>query len=769
MVPGGRAGMTSGAPHPDSSRAPVPPVRGASANGSARVPDGALRAAIEAYHRHSPLAAIEWCPDRTVRSWNPAAERIFGYAAAELEGVDVFPLIVHEDSRPHVDRIWAALLADTGGRASINTNVTKAGRVIQCRWHNAPLKDESGRVVGVTSFVEDITDRVRAHRAAIETNERLQRVIEKLPVIVWALDEEFRPLLWNEHAEIVTGYKASEIIGHADFLSVVHDEAEKARFLRLWEDLNFGDFDEIELATACADGAVRRILLSNIAARCPIPGWSAWGIGLDVTDRFRAFEALRQSEQQFRDIMQSVDLAGLVVNKQGRVTFCNEAFNRLSHLAGAEVLGRDWAELVGAHVGSAPVIPVGGTSEEVAFPTRLEGVLTTADGEERTLTWTRSLLRGADGEVSGAVALGLDVTDHRRAESELAAYRDQLEELVEQRTAALAESERRLHDAERLSSLGRVAAGLNHDLGNVLLPVRCHLDTLIAADLDERCREAVQAVAHGFGLLEHLGEGLGLVGATSDPSRAAQARSVALLDPHDWWADARALLERVVPPGVAFDARLDDDMPSVRVPPHHLTRAVMNLLVNSVEALSGDAPGGGRVAFRAGVDPGSGHAEFRVEDNGSGVPDDVRRRAAEPFYSTKPRSLSTGLGLSIVNAIASMAGGAFEIGNRPGGGAAAVIRLPSGEHEPSGAVRIALAVGDQRLRAACVEFVDMMGAVVAEPGDADALLAGPGDPAAGEGRSMVPTVRLASGATTRGIQGAVREAIRRGQGRRGQP
>lgn len=743
--------MTNGEEQDQSNDQHARPLRAVADTGPAIPPP--MRDAIAAYLRHSPLAAIEWRTDRTIRFWNPAAERLFGYSAVELAGTDVFPLIVQEESRLHVDRIWAALLADTGGRSSINTNITKNGRVIQCRWHNSPLKDESGKVVGVASFVEDITDRVQAHRAAVETTERLQRVIENLPVIVWAIDASGAPILWNESAERITGYPRAHVIGNTEVAEMLGLSSEQ------------GDYKHDNRELVCADGAVRRVEWSNIAGRCPVPGWKAWGVGIDVTARHRAFDALERSERHFRDIIRSVGLAGLVVDGRGRITFMNDAFLRVTRRTEREMMGRDWAEIVGPAVGRTPVSPVGGTSEAVAFPTRIESILLTADGEERTLTWTRSLLRGPDGEVSGAVALGLDVTDHRRAEGELAAYRDQLEVLVEERTTALAESERRLRDAERLTSLGQVAAGLNHDLGNVLLPVRCHLDTLARADLDPRCREAVHAVTHGFKLLEHLGEGLELLGSSSAPNRNERA-GTSLLYPRMWWDEVRALLVRVIPPDIEFNADVADDLLAVGVPAHHLTRAVMNLLVNAVEAtqnLTTDK----KVRLLIRNVSRAEAIEIRIEDNGPGIRDDIRRRLVEPFFSTKPRSLSTGLGLSIVNAVATMAGGTFEITNLPEGGASAVIRLPV--ILPQCGVRIAVDIDDARIRAVCEEFVSILGGELATLAEADALVMSAADGTA-DGRveerlAGRPVVRIDSDGGTAGIRIAIREAIRLGKGR----
>lgn len=84
----------------------------------------------------TPLAVIEWSPEFRVVAWNPAAERIFGYTAAEALGRHPAELIVPASARPHVDRVWQALIGQRGGETSTNENTTKDGRRIICEWHN---------------------------------------------------------------------------------------------------------------------------------------------------------------------------------------------------------------------------------------------------------------------------------------------------------------------------------------------------------------------------------------------------------------------------------------------------------------------------------------------------------------------------------------------------------------------------------------------------------------------------------------------------------
>ncbi len=123
--------------------------------------ENALRRSEEklALHvRQTPLAVIEWNLEFRVTAWNPSAERIFGFSAAEAMGRHAVGLIVGEAARPQVERIWAALLTHKGGTRSTNENVTKDGRIIRCEWYNTPLIDRTGVVIGVASSVQDVTE-----------------------------------------------------------------------------------------------------------------------------------------------------------------------------------------------------------------------------------------------------------------------------------------------------------------------------------------------------------------------------------------------------------------------------------------------------------------------------------------------------------------------------------------------------------------------------------------------------------------------------------
>jgi PAS domain S-box-containing protein len=121
------------------------------------------------YINRLPIACILWSNDFKAQSWNPAAERIFGYSEAEALGRSANELIVPEWVHATTDMIWNRLMEGSLYPSSINENVTKDGRVVVCEWTNTPVCDSHGQVVAVLSMAQDVTERKRAESVMIQT------------------------------------------------------------------------------------------------------------------------------------------------------------------------------------------------------------------------------------------------------------------------------------------------------------------------------------------------------------------------------------------------------------------------------------------------------------------------------------------------------------------------------------------------------------------------------------------------------------------------
>jgi hypothetical protein len=126
-----------------------------------------------------PVAVIEWDINFHVKQWNPAAEKVFGYTQQEAIGCN-FEFIVPEHTKEHVKHITNFLLSQTGGIFSVNENITKAGKIITCEWHNTPLITEEGELIGVASMVVDITERKQAETQLQQQTQELIKTLDEL-------------------------------------------------------------------------------------------------------------------------------------------------------------------------------------------------------------------------------------------------------------------------------------------------------------------------------------------------------------------------------------------------------------------------------------------------------------------------------------------------------------------------------------------------------------------------------------------------------------
>jgi PAS domain S-box-containing protein len=142
--------------------------------------------------QHTPLAYVEWDADLQVVDWNPAAERIFGYSREEAMNCHAYEIIVPPEVQPHVTQVWHSILDQTGGTRSTNENVTRDGRRIICEWYNTPLIGPDGKVIGLASLVEDITERVRAEEELRQAKEAAEAANRAKSVFLANMSHELR-------------------------------------------------------------------------------------------------------------------------------------------------------------------------------------------------------------------------------------------------------------------------------------------------------------------------------------------------------------------------------------------------------------------------------------------------------------------------------------------------------------------------------------------------------------------------------------------------
>jgi PAS domain S-box-containing protein len=268
-----------------------------------------------------------------------------------------------------------------------------------------------------------------------------------------------------------------------------------------------------------------------------------------------------------------------------------------------------------------------------------------------------------------------DVSDDIDIAADSPAERSRLHQVITDQTKALATANLRLQLSDRLASLGTLAAGLGHDMNNVLLPVRARLDALEHTGLTSSASTHLTAVRRSIGYLQHLSDGLHFLAIDPDgPGVAAEGEGSTEL--HYWWGQVGMLLRKAIPPTVKLAIDIPTNLPPVKIAPHWLTQAMLNLIVNAGEAI----PRGhrqSRIRIWAMMSSHGDTVRLGVTDNGRGMTRAIQRRALDLFFTTKPRSMGTGLGLPLVQKVAMRAGGEIEIKSEPEKGTTVVLVLPA--------------------------------------------------------------------------------------------
>ncbi|MDH4228976.1 MAG: sigma 54-interacting transcriptional regulator [Nitrospirota bacterium] len=407
--------------------------------------DTARRLALHV--RHTPLAVIEWTPDFCVAEWNRAAEVIFGFSREEAIGRHAADLIVTGDGRQDMDLTFEALLTRQGGTYGELSNVTKDGRSILCEWHNTPLMDERGEVVGVASTVQDITDRRHTEHMLEQSRDLLQLVLNAIPVRVFWKDTNLVYMGCNRRFVEDAGLSGPEqIVGRDDFQMPWGEQAEQYRADdRQVMESGVPKLNYLETLIA-PDGRTMWLRTSKV----PLRGADGTVVGVmgcyeDITEARRTERLIQESEERFRLLAEHIEQVFWFVQAGDpvRVLYLSPAFARLFGVPVEQVYQspQRWLELV--HPEDRPRLSEAFRALVVGTASRyeLDYRVIRPDG---TLHWLRdrgtALPPDAGGvrRVSGIIE---DITARHQMEEALKASEARYRHLIESAATAMLEQD----------------------------------------------------------------------------------------------------------------------------------------------------------------------------------------------------------------------------------------------------------------------------------------------------------------------------------------
>lgn len=363
---------------------------------------------------------------------------------------------------------------------------------------------------------------------------------------------------------------------------------------------------------------------------------------------------LRETAYLQNYLEQLIDQANaliLATDTEGRVTVWNRAMHRVTGFSRGEVLGKSllaWLTPLGAP-------DIGRVCKQVAAsgaPATREVRLPTVGGAVLRAAFNVVAVRGPDGKPAAVLGIGQDVTALRHLQSQV------------------------IH-AEKLATLGQIAAGVAHEINNPLTSVQVCAGTLarkvsLAFDgkgpntFDEADRDRLRKIEEGAERIRRFARELV---SYARPS-GGEVEEIAI---NELLEQALSFCEHVLD---AAHARVERDyapnLPMVQAVRDQILQVAINLITNAADAL--DATGG-VVRLRSWA-AGEAIIGFAVSDSGSGIKDEDRSKIFDPFFTTKPAGRGTGLGLSVVRNIIYSHGGQISFQTRPGSGTTFLVTIP---------------------------------------------------------------------------------------------
>jgi PAS domain S-box-containing protein len=498
----------------------------------------------------------------------------------------------------------------------------------------------------------------------VDVTGRFQMLVEAVTdYAIYMIDPGGHVTSWNRGAERIKGYRAEEVLGRHFSMFFTPEDREIGRpGYALATAAEVGRFEQ-EGWRLRKDGT-RFWALAVLDAihddNGELVGFAK--ITRDMTERRAAQEALEESERRFRLLVQSViDYAIFMLDPDGRVTNWNSGAQRMKGYRAEEIVGAHFSTFYTEEDRRAgvPALALGKARSEGKF--EIEGWRVRKDGSRFWASVVIDAIHDEQGQLIGFAKITRDITEQREAQRKLAETREQL------------------FQAQKMEAIGQLTGGVAHDFNNLLTII------LGGADMAERLVGDNEKLKRILGNMRHaVKRGETLTKQLLAFSRR-QALKPQIIDLHEQIPVIADLLSRSLRGDIEIVTDVAADAAPIEVDASQLELAMLNVGLNARDAM----PQGGTLRIsarhaspRAEADPRE-YVAVAISDTGIGIPEEIKSRVIEPFFTTKPVGKGSGLGLSQAYGFAAQSGGSMTIDSTVGRGTTVTFYLPVAKALPA--------------------------------------------------------------------------------------
>ena len=601
---------------------------------------------------------------------SPSGARLLGYDSVEdLLGTPMDKLW----KSPEAFQEYVQILSDQGVVRDLEVILLrKDGSEVFVEASSNIYSDAAGFMLGLEGILRDIGKRKEAEREAVRERMFTDAVMESVPGLLYIYDSQERMVRWNRNFEILTGYAPEELLGSNVAAWFEAREPDTSNIRASFQKAMVQGRSEAEALLITKDG--RSIPCLFTAARHTIDGQDYLvGMGMDITERKKSEELLRQSENKFSHLFRhSPDAILLADIATGIVSDVNDTFVSMTGYARGEIVGKTTSS-INFYVDPA-------LWERLYVMLRRDGMLANEE----------FMVRAKDGSVL-VCALSSHVLRIGDQRVVMSVFRNVTE---------LKKMQEMMIQTEKMVSVGGIAAGIAHEINNplgIIMQSAQLLEQRTRPDFPKNVQVA-ERIGLDLKLLELYMHERNIPVYVRD-IREAATRAADIIrhmldfsrrsDSERKYCCVNEIIDRAIAlAGSDYDLRksfdfrriqivrdFEDDMPGIRCSATEIEQVVLNLLRNAAQALGSEAVAEPVITVRTRVE--GDNIVIEVEDNGPGISPETARRIFEPFFTTKPPGQGTGLGLSVSYFIVTQThGGSIRVKSAEGHGACFHIEIP---------------------------------------------------------------------------------------------